>query len=116
MAGVLTEDSRITCATGGTVSATGEAKLRVAGKPVLLLAGVAGKSVGSCTTVTDPNTGLKQCTAVSAVTGGQATKLTVGGTPVLLDTLAGNTDGIHPTAPTLATLSAQANQTTMTAV
>ncbi|MGB3439803.1 MAG: hypothetical protein WBA97_13725 [Actinophytocola sp.] len=115
MAGVLTEGSRIACATNGAVSATGEAKLKVAGNPVLVLAGVAGKSVGSCTTVTDTNTGSKQCATVAAVTGGQATKLTVGNAPVLLDTLAGTADGIHP-PPKPAALSAQANQTTMTAV
>lgn len=115
MAGVLTEESQITCATNGSVAATGESKLKIAGKPVLVLAGVAGKSVGSCTTVTDTNTGSKQCATVAAVTAGQATKLKVGNAPVLLDTFAGTADGIHP-PPTPATLSAQAVQTTMTAV
>lgn len=117
MAGVLTEGSRISCATNGVVSTSGESKLVVADNPVLVLAGVTGKTVGSCTTVTDTNTGLKQCANVAAVTAGRATKLTVGNAPVLLaDTFAGTADGIHPSAPNLATLSAQANQTKMTAV
>ena len=115
MPGVLTENSRITCATNGTVSTTGTAKLTVADSPVLVRAGVAGKSVGSCTTVTDTNTGLVKCAAVVAVTAGEAAKLKVGGAPVLLDTFAGTTDGVHPSA-TPATLTAQARQTALTAV
>ena len=96
---VLTAASRVDCGHGGAVAVTGEPKLRVGGSPVLLRAGIQGKAVGATCALTDtadasgtPTT-LK-CRAVTSVSAGEAIKLKAGGAPVMLDTLAGGTDGM----------------------
>lgn len=116
MAGVLTTASNVKCGHGpGRVSTSGSAKLKVGGNAVLLKTGVSSKSVSGCTTVTDANTSSLQCSTVSSVTAGEATKLKVGGSFVMLDTLAGQTDGQVSGTPQVA-LSATAGQTKLKAV
>ena len=115
MASVLTTASRVACPHGGAVSTSGQSRLRVLDAPVLRQDGVAGRALDSnCAVVTDPNTSTLKCATVAAVTAGQATKLKVGGAAVLLDTLAGTTNGTPP--PTGATLSATAGQAKLRAV
>jgi hypothetical protein len=100
---------------GGTVGVSSTAKLAVNGAPVLLAASVAGKTVAGCPVTDDPNTSTKHCTSVASVLSGPATRLTVGGKPVVLDTLTGTTDGTPP--PTGAALGpASANQAKLQAI
>lgn len=113
MAFVLTTSSRIVCGSQGAVSTSGQAKLTVGGVPVLVKAGVAGKSLSGCTVVTNASSGTKQCSTVASVSAGEATKLTVGGAAVMLDTLAGTADGL-PTPGAM--LTATANQSKLKAV
>src|SRR4051794_3371499 len=116
MASVLTTSSSITCSHSGGITPTGASKLKINGSPVVLKAGVAGKSVGPppCSVTTNTNTGTKQCSSVTAVSGGEASKLKVNGQPVLLETLSGTTDGTPPALPS--GLKATANQTKLTTV
>jgi hypothetical protein len=93
VARVVTTASRVDCGHGGRVSTAGETKLTVEGAPVLLEAGIQSRSVGTCPVVDDSNTSTVKCRAVTAVTGGRATKLRVNGRAVMLDTLTGGTDG-----------------------
>jgi hypothetical protein len=95
----LTTASSVTCSHGGVVATSSDAKLTVgaAKDPVLLPAGVAGKSFKPESPCPGPNTTTsKQCTNVASVTGGTSSKLRVGGEPVLLASLAGTTDGLPP--------------------
>ena len=106
MAYVLTTGSTVHCGHGGAVSTEGAPKLKVAGKPVLRKAGIDGKSVAaSCALqdVSDTSGPVTiKCTTVMSVTDGEAKKLKVGGAAVMLDTLAGGTNGMK-TKPTLET-------------
>lgn len=109
---VLTTESSLTCAHGFKVSADSTARLRV-GKKDVLLAELPDKAV-DCRLPDDPNTGTKHCTKVTTVSVGQSSKLTVGNVSVLLDVLAGFSDGTPP--PTGAPLlPAVANQTRLRA-
>lgn len=98
---------------GGTVTTTSTAKLTVGGKPVLVassLGPIPAPGGTPCATVVAA--GETPCTAVVTVLPASvASKLTVGGSPVVLETLTGTTNGVPPGA-----LSAAANQTTLTAV
>jgi hypothetical protein len=87
---VLTTADSVRCPHSGTVQVAGADKLKIGGNAVLLVSGIAGHAVGGCKT---PSPG-KLCSTVLTATAGAATKLTVGGRPVALDTLAGTTDGL----------------------
>ncbi|AIE86497.1 hypothetical protein [Fimbriimonas ginsengisoli] len=92
---VLTVNSTVQCAHGAKIALTSDAKLSVGGAKVLLLAGIQGATVNGCTNPTDPNTSSLTCATVATATG-TATKLTVGGKPVVLDSLSGTTNGTPP--------------------
>lgn len=100
MAQVLTTAATVTCGHGGTLTLVSSAKLTVGGKPVLLAGAIKGRDVTGCLTVdaTDPPPAgtpkALHCRTVSAITSGLSRKLTVLGLPVVLDTLAGSTDGM----------------------
>jgi hypothetical protein len=114
MSNVLTESSDVECGHQGTVGVTGAPKLTVGGNKALLQTGVAGQSVTACTTPNAPaaTPPTKPCqTVVSVLPVSLARKLTIGGQPVVLDTLKGLTDGLPP-----GTLTAAARQTKLTAV
>ncbi len=116
MGAVLTTASKVACGHDpGKVATSATAKLKVNGNLVLLKSGIAGKSVSGCSTVTDPNTSTLQCSTVTSVTAGEATKLKAGGSPVMLDTLAGATNGTVSGTPQTK-LSATASQTKLTAI
>ncbi len=91
---VLTTEGSLTCAHGFKVSADSATRLRVGTKAVLL-AELADKAV-DCKLPDDPNTGTKHCTKVTTVSAGESSKLTVGNVSVLLDVLAGFSDGTPP--------------------
>jgi hypothetical protein len=114
MSHVLTESSDVECGHLGTVDVTGTSKLTVLGSQALLSSGVAGKSIALCITPNAPTATppTKACmTVVSVLPVSLATKLTVGGQPVVLDTLKGLTDGLPP-----GSLVAVALQSKLTAV
>jgi hypothetical protein len=98
MPAVLTTASAVECDHGGSVATSSSAKLSVDGNPVLVYpSSVMGKAVAGCTTVpASDSSGTTHitCTAVGPVTPGSANKLTVGGQPVALDTLGGETNGM----------------------
>jgi hypothetical protein len=100
MATALTTGSTIACPHGGTVSPSSSAKLSVSGQPVLLVNQVTSWSISpSCSVLTNPQAGTKQCQNAVSESGGDATKLTVGGTAVLLDAAQVQTDGMPPAPP-----------------
>ncbi|MET8040935.1 hypothetical protein ABZU25_08720 [Micromonospora sp. NPDC005215] len=107
MAFVLTTSSDVHCPNQGKVSPAGQSKLTVSHIPVTRLDGISGKSVTGCTITTSNST--KQCGTVASATGA-ASKLTVGGAGVALDSLSGATDGSSPG------LAASAGQTKLKAV
>jgi hypothetical protein len=95
MAQILTTGSKLTCPHGGSVQlSAGRTKLTVDGKPVLAKADVMGKPVSGCSTVTNPQSGTKQCLTVTSVLAGEAQLLSVGGMPVLTTSAQGLTDGL----------------------
>jgi hypothetical protein len=103
---VLTIDSTITCPHGGPGTLTFPGvnnKLKVQGKSVLLttdLTDPAKTMVSGCIPPPPPPPS-KKCSLVKSITSGEASKLKVGGIPVLLDTLIGLTDGLPvPPDPT----------------
>ncbi len=112
MAKVLTTASTVECGHTGIVTTVSTAKLSVNRAPVLTTASIAGKAISGCVTVPPPQTN-KPCTLATAVSAGQAVKLTVGRQPVMLDTLAGTTDGVSSVKPPA--LSATAAQTKLSA-
>ena len=73
-------------------------KLKVNKKSVLLLNDINNAPVSGCPNPTSGTTS-KQCTMVSSVILGQAAKLMVNKSPVMLDSLVGDTDGFPPTPP-----------------
>jgi hypothetical protein len=112
MAKVLTTGSTVMCKHGGKVATGSTAKLTVNGLPVLLAAGVSGRTVTTCPITDDPNTSTTKCRTVAAIIKGPAVKLKVGGQPVILDTLTGMTNGTPPPPPLGPPLdTAVANQT-----
>lgn len=120
MAGVLTAGSNVTCGhSPGKVTTTGSPKLKVSSQPVLLKLGIMGKPVAGCSTVAAADVSgptAKPCTSVVSVSSGEATKLKIGGMPVMLDTLAGDTDGMVGKLTPVSALSATAGQTKLTTV
>src|SRR2546427_6362184 len=114
---VLTTKSNVTCYHQGEVQVSSSAKLKVNKQSVLLESSIAGMSIQNCTTqkVTDPKTNNTtyisfSCASVSAIprtsptppvgttsssiTDGRSKKLKVGGFPVMLETVAGQSGGL----------------------
>lgn len=114
---VLTTKSTVACGHTGKVKADSSTRLTVDGAPVLL-ASTAGKTISGCIVPDNANPPTKHCTSVTSVTAGEASKLSVGGTSVVLDLLTGFSDGVlnpqaPPPGPPLA--AAVANQTRLRA-
>jgi hypothetical protein len=120
MASVLTLASDVGCAhSPGKVATSSSAKLQVGGSAVLLKDGIDGKGISGCGTVPSKDSnGVDvnlQCTKVDSVSSGEASKLNADGKPVMLDTLAGNTDGTVNYVKPVAGLQGAAKQTFLTA-
>lgn len=109
MGAPLTTASTVTCADAGTVTLSGQGKLTVSGNKVLASSDVSSWSISGCTQ-TNANAGQVPCATVVSQSGGKATKLTVGGSPVVLADLSGKTNGTPHN-----TLSATAGQSKLTA-
>lgn len=91
MANVLTQTSTLTCAHQGNVTAMAtQSVLKVNGQSVLVTQ-VQG-AIAGCIQVPPPPSN-KPCTSVTSQVGGTSTVLKVNGSPVLLDTSSGLTDG-----------------------
>jgi hypothetical protein len=124
---VLTTASTVLCdvalpapAHGGTVAKTSTAKLTVNGSAVLANRVQPPRGLGAvagCTNPANPPTTIP-CSKVSTITAGAATRLTVDGVAVLLETLKGTTLGTPPAPAAVppGTLSATANQNRLTAI
>jgi hypothetical protein len=121
MAAVFTENSTVLCDMavtmptprhGGTVITTGSSKLTVSNNRVLTATSLGGiDPMKKCTTVPPPM-GSTACTSVVSVAPScVALKLKAGGTGVLIETIAGVTNGVPP-----GKLSGSAGQTKLTAV
>ncbi|GAB3258548.1 hypothetical protein [Kineosporia babensis] len=91
---VLTTESTVECAHSGQLQLPRGTRLTVQGEPVLL-APAAPVPVTGCTTV-ENSVPTTKCLNVLSFTTGTSARLTVRGVSVLLDTLAGNTDGQPP--------------------
>lgn len=123
MAKVLTTASSVSCGHGqGKVQSSSGAKLKVNGAAVLLKSSIDGKSVNACGIVPAADASATpthvKCTAVGpppGVSAGESTKLRAGGSPVMLDTLAGKTNGMDNKVTPLTALAATAGQTKLTA-
>ena len=108
-ANVLTEATTVSCAHKGEVSKSSTAKLQLGGHPVLLENQMPSWTIPTgtvppgCTRI-NTQAGEKPCTKVASPTAGTATKLTVGGSKVLLDSLQATTDGLPTPTNTLASL------------
>jgi len=105
MPNVLTTASEVLCDKltgsnhGGAIATSSSAKLKVNGAAVLLRTGI-GSSVSGCKT---PSTSSSKPCVSATISGGEASKLTAGGRPVMLDSLKGTTDGVPSgTVPGLA--------------
>ena len=120
MSGVLTISSNVTCGHNGKVQTSSSAKLTVNGQAVLLKDSIASKSIATCSTKPAADASGTPtdapCITVSSVDSGGATKLTAGGSAVMLETLAGQTDGMVTKVTPQLLLSATAGQSKLTAV
>jgi hypothetical protein len=96
MSKALTSASDVQCGHQGAVQAKSSAKLTVSGNAVLLATGVVGSPVTNCSTKLTSIPTSPCTTVVSLLPTSLAQKLTVGGLPVVLDTLSGLTDGVPP--------------------
>lgn len=91
---VLNLAAVLKCSHGGTLQISPQSvKLRVAANEVLMEQHIISALIAGCP---QSGSGITPCTAVTQITAGQATKLTINSQPVLLDTLAGITNGNPP--------------------
>jgi hypothetical protein len=114
MPAVLTTASQLRCMHGAQLTVPpSQASLKVDGSPVLLVTDLMAATVTGCPN-NDPSKGLTPCLKVTAVTMGGATRLTMRGTPVALDTACGTTNATPP-APVMWRVNS-AGQTKLSAV
>ncbi|WP_426513836.1 hypothetical protein ACPPVO_26435 [Dactylosporangium sp. McL0621] len=113
MGSVLTTASTVTCVHDGAVTFTGQTKLRFATNPVLVRIDplLTNTAIGC----KNSGTGITPCKNVTGITGGVAVKLRAGAGPVLLDGLAGTTNGVVAGVFQLLRTPATADQTKLTA-
>jgi hypothetical protein len=93
MPAVMTTAGSIKCAHGATAALSSSDKLKVSGQSVLLKSDVDAWSFDANCAQKDASSGQVQCSKIVSVTGGVATKLKVGGTPVLLASFAAQSNG-----------------------
>jgi hypothetical protein len=96
MPNVLTTTSTVLCGHGGSgaVQVQSDAKLKLNGARVLLMAGIKDQPINPVLCgIPVPPAANKKCTKASSVFAGLATKLKVGDLPVVLETVRGGTDG-----------------------
>jgi hypothetical protein len=95
MVDVLTTAATVMCAHGGRVALSSvQHTLSVDGKPVLLASDLVGASISNCATLLSTANSTAPCLHVLSVLAGSSTNLSVGGSPVLLESARGITDGV----------------------
>ena len=102
MAKVVTEGSTIKCPHQGTITFTAsQHKVTVDGQAVILSTDITSGVVSGCQTqvVTTPGSVSQPCKAVTSLIAGTSTSLSINGTPVLLETANGLTDGLVSNVP-----------------
>jgi hypothetical protein len=95
---VLTKASAVCCKHLGTVQTSDTSPLQVNGSAVLVLTSILNQPIAGCQTMPPPSTNVK-CFLVTSISGGSAQKLKVSGQPVMLQTLAGMTNGVVNNLP-----------------
>ena len=84
MALLLTASGEVKCGHGGTAQISGEGKLTVNGAAVMCESDVTSWVIPPGCSQTTSDTGQVPCATLQSVTGGTSSKLTVGGSKVLL--------------------------------
>ena len=92
MAKALTTSSTLGCNHTGKVTLTGSSKLTVQGSPVVTKSNAPTPLTLTGCTIAD-STNTLQCKVIMSLANDTASKLNVAGSPVLLDSLSGQTDG-----------------------
>ena len=117
---VITQQSTLKCAHGGTLTlSASQSKLKLGGAAVLVAGDLDGKSISLCPTPTTPpppGPVNKPCTTVAGVIAGTSVRLKVGGKAVLLETVAGTTDGVLANVPAQPWSVTSANQSKLSTV
>jgi hypothetical protein len=120
MPNVLTAAATVDCGHGGSVAKKSDPqiKLTVAGAAVLIEASLVNQPVTGCLTVPTgpPGPVSIQCLQCTGVTSAKSAKLTAHTTAVLLDPLAGQTNGEVSNVTPQTLLKATGVQTKLTAV
>jgi hypothetical protein len=111
MANAVTTAGSLTCANNGKPTLTSTAKLTVSGKPVIPFSSLSSFTPYTGCTYNDGSGVTGPCTTTTVTTGGQASKLTVGGQAALLDNLSATAGTPPPPAP----ISVAAGQSKLTA-
>ena len=110
MAYPVTTGGSFTCANKGSPTLSSQAKLTIEGNPALPFS--AASALGPYTGCTYNVSGVTgPCTTTTVVSGGSATKLTVGAAPALLDSI----QATAGTPPPPAAVTVNAGQTKLTA-
>jgi hypothetical protein len=86
MGKVLTKDGTVKCGHGGSATLSGGGKLTVGGIVVMRTEDIGSWSIAGCGQ-TNADKSQVICATIASVSGGESTKLFVGGSPVLLETL-----------------------------
>jgi hypothetical protein len=110
MSFAITVISDVECPDKGVATMSSSAKLTVSGKNVVVKDNLVGATLGGCQQASSPPASVT-CATLTEVISGEATKLTVGGQAVLLDSLKGLTSG----APKNQLTCKDAKQTKLTA-
>ena len=92
MSFAITIGSDVECPDHGAAAMASSARLTVSGKPLVVKGDLLTAAIGGCTQVPPPPSNVA-CAKVTTLTSGEASKLTAGGQPVLLDSLAAVTSG-----------------------
>jgi hypothetical protein len=90
----VTEDATIVCAHRGNVDKQpSQSLVTVAGRRLLVEPDPIGRSIGACPNSAPP---MKKCATTLSVRAGYSTLVRIDGHAVVLDSLAGLTDGTPP--------------------
>ncbi len=92
MASPVTTSGKLTCAHAGSPTLSSSAKLNAGGAPVIQFSSLSTFTPYTGCTYVNPGGTNQPCAAVTVNSGGQASKLTVGGQPALLDDLVAQTE------------------------
>lgn len=98
MASPVTTSGKLTCCHSGSPTLSSSTKLNAGGSPVIPFSSLSTFTPYTGCTYVNPSGTNQPCTTATVASGGQASKLTVGGQPALLDDLVAQTEN-PPTTP-----------------